>query len=259
MGIWFAPHYPRSEENFVRVHWFGMLLTLCSSWGGVATRPESGDPPPPTSTAAAAPLVIKSEDPAKLPEGAFAKFIASARMEKGDKVYWSVYPDPVRRDPPEGGSDGILRLDGVKGVEYRIEARVINLTTGNTRYDEGVVRFTFGGKPAPPPVTPPPVDPVPPAGTKYYFAVVRPDGTPSPEFTKYMANPGWAKLKEMGHQVKAFPLTDAKSKNLDPGSTPLPAVLKLAPTDDGKGSIILGPAVPGPATEAGILKLVEVK
>lgn len=197
-------------------------------------------------------LEIKADDPAKLTDGSFAVFTVKADLNKGDKVYWSVYPDPIRR----AGVGNSLFVSGVKGTEYRIEVRVVNLTPNTLRYDEGVSRFTFGGKV----VTPPPVITPPPANAKYYFAVVWPNGArTTPEYKTLMADPGWAQLKSLGHTSKAFTAAEAATFGIDPGTTPLPAVVTLLPSADGKTSLVARPPIPAPSNTVGIVKLAEFK
>jgi hypothetical protein len=104
----------------------------------------------------------------------------------------------------------------------------------------------------PPPDGPkdPPVDPIkPPRPTAaLYFLVVRPDGPALPDFTAYMANPGWDELRKAGHAVKDKTLGEAAALGVTvPPGTILPAVVTLRVNPDNKSSTVVVPARPLPA------------
>lgn len=196
-------------------------------------------------------LEITTEDPAKLADGAYAKFTVKAALNKGDKIDWEVSPKPLRADR----MGNVLIVDGTKGVTYTLKVHVIGPAKNGIRWEKGVVEYTFGGKVIPPPDKEP--DPKNPLPVKYYFAVIRPDGAASPAFTKVMQDPAWIQLKLWGHTVKDFTATDARERlKIDTGTTPLPAVATLVVKDN--QSFLARPAIPLPAGDA-ILKLPELK
>lgn len=110
---------------------------------------------------------------------------------------------------------------------------------------------------APPPPKKP--DDPPPAPTgKLYFLVIRPDGPTSTEFTKIMSNPGWTSLRTAGHSVGAATVTESIPLKLNiQAGTPLPTVVTLRVSADGRSSTKVREPVPLPSTTDAILKLPE--
>lgn len=161
-----------------------------------------------------------------------------------------VYPFPS--DQLKDARSFVLPAGGLKDGTYKFVAVAAGKGGEQTSKQFNVVI----GQGNQPPVTPPVVVP-PPATAKYYFAVVRPDGPASAEFTKLMADPAWATLRGQGHLVKAFTVTAAKTATIEVGATPLPAVVTLVFSADGKSSLIARPPIPAPSPPYtdGILKL----
>lgn len=87
----------------------------------------------------------------------------------------------------------------------------------------------------------------PPTTGKLYFLIVRPDGPTSPEFARYMSQPGWTDLHGMGYSYKDATLTEARALNVTiPEGTPLPCVVTLR-IDGDKATVARGPiTIPAP-------------
>jgi hypothetical protein len=112
--------------------------------------------------------------------------------------------------------------------------------------------------------TPPQVPPANGVAPKYFFLIIRPDGSAQQEYVAYLNNPGWASLVKAGHQVKDYTLTqalnygvrfDGPNPDVPPG-TPLPAVLTLS-VQGNQSHIARGP-IPLPAPE-NIVNLPTIK
>lgn len=111
----------------------------------------------------------------------------------------------------------------------------------------------------PPPKTDPPKpDPgMPPMATgKLYFMVIRPDGNATQEFYRIIMDPAWKTLESQGHAYKEFTLTKAQDIGAVSGvPNPLPCVVTLRVSPDGKNSSIVRGPTALPTTSAGILDL----
>lgn len=108
--------------------------------------------------------------------------------------------------------------------------------------------------PNPPPVDPPTTPaPVP---AVYYFLAIRADGPADPAFTRAMALPAWDQLRFLGHSVKDKTISEAKAIGyVLPAGAPLPAVVTLQVSADGKRSTVVRHAIAMPTTDDGVLKL----
>lgn len=166
----------------------------------------------------------------------------------------SVFPADLLTD-----KKATVVVANVPGTYHIIAASCIN---NKVVFAETTILVTDGKNPAPPgPVTPPgpitpPVTPPTPA-TSLYFVVIRPDGPAAPDFTAYMANPGWKELMSKGHLAKDKTVTEARALGIQlPDGTELPCIVTLAVSADGKSSTIVRGATRLPAP-ADIVKLPE--
>jgi hypothetical protein len=153
--------------------------------------------------------------------------------------------------PASGLKDGTYRWMAVaagKGGEQTSKLLVVTIGQG------GPVVID-------PPKKDDPVVPPPTPADKFYFLVVRADGPASAEFTKAMTLPAWQQLRAAGHKVAQVTATQAADPSIGAVVPPaqLPAVVTLVVSADKKESRVVRPAVPLPATDAGVLKLAEVK
>lgn len=111
--------------------------------------------------------------------------------------------------------------------------------------------ITVGDSPKLPPN---PKDPPTQPTTGLYFAIIRADGPASPEFTRIARDPAWKTLRDKGHLVKDFSLTDVDRLGIPvPSGTPLPCVVTLQQGAD--SSRVVRPAIPLPTTTEAILAL----
>lgn len=106
----------------------------------------------------------------------------------------------------------------------------------------------------PPPKKPDdPKDP-PTQPTGLYFMLVRSDGAADPSFTRIVRDPAWSKLKDAGHKVKDFGVSDLNRLGVVlPSGSPLPCVVTLY--DDGRTSRIVRGPIALPTTSDAILGL----
>lgn len=132
------------------------------------------------------------------------------------------FPSEFLKDP----RSFILPVRGLAKGDYKFAAVAASKDGEQVRKDF-VVRV--GGAPTDPVIPKDPVEPVDPVEpSSYYFALVRPDGPSSPEFTKIVANPSWKTIEAKGHKVKDFTITRARELGIVTGSTPpLPCVAIL--------------------------------
>ncbi len=115
-----------------------------------------------------------------------------------------------------------------------------------------VINIKVAGEVKQPPKRPD--DPKQPPATGYYFMLIRSDGAADPSFTKIIRDPSWAKLVELGHQVKDFQLQDAVRFGAKlPDGTSLPCIITLR-TDGSVSRVVRGP-IPLPSDSQGILDL----
>ncbi|MBX9678840.1 MAG: hypothetical protein K2X38_08740 [Gemmataceae bacterium] len=111
--------------------------------------------------------------------------------------------------------------------------------------------------PQPPPGKKPPVDPKDPPtqpATGLYFLLVRADGAADPSFTRIVRDPAWQKLKDAGHLVKDFGVSDLNRIGVTlPSGTQIPCVVTLQ--EDGQRSRIVRGPIQLPSTPEAILDL----
>lgn len=176
--------------------------------------------------------------------------IASGSDAANAGFIWDIYP-PTGVERSEAANQ--LTFTGANGT-YQVTLRAI-LWEKKT-----IVTATHAvtiGAPANPPPVPDPVDPPTPTGA-LYFMVIRPDGPADPTFTRTMADVGWSRLREKGHAVKDFVLSETPRLNVSiPAGTPMPCVLTLRVLPGGTTSEIVRGPVALPTTTEAITKLPE--
>ena len=213
--------------------------------------------------------VATAADPAPKPPGVLA--IAGPEKVARDKLVrlkadgadpkaglvWRVYPRG-KADRADTASDRDFQFVAPPG-RYEVELLAVTVDKdGRVRVDESTHTVTIGGDSGgtdPPKKDDPTDPPTEPVGGQLYFMVVRPDGPASPAFTRAMADPNWRALREAGHEVKDFTVSDARTW-FDPAGHTLPVVVTLRLSADGTKSSVVRGAVPLPAGDA-ILKLPE--
>jgi len=183
------------------------------------------------------------------------------------------FPGDLLKDPRHF----VLPIRGLKDGAYRFAAVASSATGEQARVD-----FVVPIGQSPPPVTDPPTTPVPtptptptppttpapnpppvdppttpaPVPAVYYFLAIRADGPADPAFTRAMALPAWDQLRFIGHQVKDKTVSEAKAIGyVLPAGAPLPAVVTLQVSADGKRSTVVRHAIAMPTTDEAILKL----
>lgn len=214
------------------------------------------------------PADLTIEGPAATPRDKLVKLRAGG-ADPNAALLWRVTPAVDRADAPPD------RLQFAGGeATYRIELVEITVDGGKPKVREAFAEHTVGRvgtEPppiVPPPTPPPPVPPVPPVTPPvkpagYYFLVVRPDAPSTPEFTRLISSPAWAGLTAAGHKFGV--MTESKARAVV-GFTnpvgpdgrpllPLPVVLTLRTTPDGRRSVQAAPLRPLPATSEGITAL----
>lgn len=150
---------------------------------------------------------------------------------------------------PERNPDGSYTGKGHYTISWWTKGEIEGTIT--------TIEIDTGAVVTPPPKKPDDPPPGPPTG-KLYFLVIRPDGPTSPEFTKIMTNPGWASLRSAGHSVGAATVTESIPLKLNiQAGTPLPTVVTLRVSADGRSSTKVREPVPLPSTTDAILKLPE--
>lgn len=202
-------------------------------------------------------------DPVKVKPGGFAD--VTVTVPEGGSVLWRYSTPPVQK--AGGLVDGRTVFGGTPGTTITATAITVavDFEKKRTSLTEQDFTFVFEGAPATaPPVTPPtnpptnpPVVPVP--TDSLYFLIVRADGPAQPSFTAIMSLSAWGDVRKAGHSVRDMTATDAAKLGFTPAVS-LPAVYTLQvlpPTADRPkgGSVVVRDAVPLPADNAGVTKL----
>lgn len=133
---------------------------------------------------------------------------------------------------------------GLPEKDYRFIG-VASSSDGTLALKPFVVRV---GKPPRPP--PKPKDPPVTTPQTYFFLVIRADGPASPAFTRIMGDPAWKTLKDAGHRVRDYTVSDAGV--FADGLTVFPAVVTLVESATNSKVVRTGPL---PTTSEGILAL----
>jgi hypothetical protein len=104
------------------------------------------------------------------------------------------------------------------------------------------------------------------AAGKYVFLVIRPNDSNAAEYEAYLANEGWRELTAAGHKTKLMTVSEAAAYGIRfgtapnqspidvPYGTPLPLILTLQTTEQGKTRLVRGAiALPAPAEVPNVL------
>jgi hypothetical protein len=203
--------------------------------------------PPKVDKQLVAPVGVPTELTVTVPAG--KKLGTAATYPKGDVMFarmWTANPDVYLYWvwPKKAGTWHVPFW-----TEGETEAAVVEVVTSGTL----------------PPVVPPPVDPPvdpPPTGTaKYYFVIVRPDGSFRDEIAAVTKLPAWDELQAAGHLMTPYQRKEmpAGLKLGQPGGVPepefLPAVLRLKVVA-GK-SVLDGGWKKVPTTDQGVRDLLK--
>jgi len=218
------------------MRWIALLLLLVPSFA-------MADPPK-----------VEPANPVAASPGDWVPF--SVEAEKGKTIVREADASQVAFITDDDGQRYAVLKPGVKGpivIRFWHAGESIKLPSKPPLPSLPVATLTITvGKPAPTP--PDPKDPPTLPTTGLYFAIVRADGPASPEFTKIARDPAWKSLRDKGHLIKDFQVSDVDRLGIPiPSGTSLPCVVTLQQGAD--SSRVVRPAIPLPTTSDAILAL----